>query len=69
VTKILGLTGKPEEIDGSKVEKMVAAGQIEEVARYCESDVLSTYRIWGLRGIEWVNLGTEGPKNLRIFPP
>ena len=25
---------------------MVLAGQIEEVARYCESDVLSTYRVW-----------------------
>jgi 3'-5' exonuclease len=25
---------------------MVSAGQIEEVARYCESDVLNTYRVW-----------------------
>jgi 3'-5' exonuclease len=25
---------------------MVRAGQIEEVARYCENDVLNTYRIW-----------------------
>ena len=46
VTKILGLPGKPEGIDGSKVEEMVLAGQIEEVARYCESDVLNTYRVW-----------------------
>jgi 3'-5' exonuclease len=46
VSKILGLTGKPEGIDGSRVEEMVRAGQIEEVARYCESDVLNTYRIW-----------------------
>jgi hypothetical protein len=23
-----------------------AAGQIEEVARYCESDVFNTYRVW-----------------------
>jgi 3'-5' exonuclease len=46
VTKILGLPGKPEGIDGSRVEEMVRAGQIEEVARYCESDVLSTYRVW-----------------------
>jgi hypothetical protein len=41
-----GLPGKPEGIDGSRVEQMVRAGQIEEVARYCESDVLNTYRIW-----------------------
>ena len=32
VSKILGLLGKPE-------------GQIDEVARYCESDVLNTYRV------------------------
>src|SRR5690348_18320579 len=46
VTKILGLSGKPEGIDGSRVEEMVRAGQIEEVARYCESDVLNTFRVW-----------------------
>ncbi len=46
ISKILGLTGKPEGIDGSRVEEMVFAGQIEDVARYCESDVLNTYRVW-----------------------
>jgi Predicted 3'-5' exonuclease related to the exonuclease domain of PolB len=46
VSKILRLTGKPEGVDGSRVEEMVVAGQIEEVARYCESDVLNTYRVW-----------------------
>jgi hypothetical protein len=25
---------------------MIRAGQIDEVARYCESDVLNTYRVW-----------------------
>jgi predicted PolB exonuclease-like 3'-5' exonuclease len=37
---------KPDGIDGSRVEETVQAGQIEEVARYCESDVLNTYRVW-----------------------
>jgi predicted PolB exonuclease-like 3'-5' exonuclease len=46
VSKILGLTGKPDGIDGSRVEEMVQAGQIEEVARYCETDVFNTYRVW-----------------------
>ena len=46
VTKILGLPGKPDGIDGSRVEEMVLAGRIEEVARYCETDVLNTYRVW-----------------------
>ena len=46
VSKILGLGGKPEGVDGGQVEAMVLAGQIEEVSRYCESDVLNTYRVW-----------------------
>jgi 3'-5' exonuclease len=46
VCKILGLNGKPEGIDGSRVEEMALAGQIDEVARYCESDVVNTYRVW-----------------------
>jgi predicted PolB exonuclease-like 3'-5' exonuclease len=46
ISKILRLTGKPQGIDGSRVEEMVNAGQIEEVARYCETDVLNTYRVW-----------------------
>jgi predicted PolB exonuclease-like 3'-5' exonuclease len=46
ICKILGLTGKPEGVDGGRVEEMVLAGQIEEVAQYCESDVLNTYRVW-----------------------
>ncbi len=46
ISRILGLTGKPEGIDGSRVEEMVQAGQIEEVAQYCESDVMNTYRVW-----------------------
>jgi predicted PolB exonuclease-like 3'-5' exonuclease len=44
--KILGLTGKPEGLDGSRVEEIVLAGKIEQVARYCESDVLNTFRVW-----------------------
>jgi 3'-5' exonuclease len=46
VSKILGLPGKPDGVDGSHVEEMIQAGQIDEVARYCESDVLNTYRVW-----------------------
>jgi predicted PolB exonuclease-like 3'-5' exonuclease len=46
VSKILGLSGKPNGVDGGCVEEMVLAGKVEEVARYCESDVVNTYRIW-----------------------
>jgi predicted PolB exonuclease-like 3'-5' exonuclease len=46
ISKVLGLTGKPQGLDGSKVDSLVNGGQIAEVARYCESDVLNTYRVW-----------------------
>jgi predicted PolB exonuclease-like 3'-5' exonuclease len=46
ISKILGLPGKPEGVDGSRVQEMVLAGQIEEVARYCETDVLNSFRVW-----------------------
>ncbi len=46
LSRVLGLAGKPDGIDGSKVEAMIAAGQIDEVARYCETDVVNTYRLW-----------------------
>jgi predicted PolB exonuclease-like 3'-5' exonuclease len=46
VSKILGFPGKPDGVEGSRVEEMVRAGKIEEVAHYCETDVLNTYRVW-----------------------
>ena len=46
IAKVLGLAGKPEGVEGSQVETLVNEGRIEEVAQYCESDVLNTYRIW-----------------------
>lgn len=46
LSRILGLAGKPDGIDGGKVDAMIAAGKIDEVARYCETDVVNTYRLW-----------------------
>jgi predicted PolB exonuclease-like 3'-5' exonuclease len=46
LSRILGLAGKPDGIDGGKVDAMITAGQIAEVARYCETDVVNTYRLW-----------------------
>jgi predicted PolB exonuclease-like 3'-5' exonuclease len=42
----LGLPGKLPDVDGSQVEDLVGAGKLDEVAQYCESDVLNTYRVW-----------------------
>jgi 3'-5' exonuclease len=42
----MGLPGKPGDISGSEVEKYYRDGRIHEIAEYCESDVLNTYRVW-----------------------
>jgi predicted PolB exonuclease-like 3'-5' exonuclease len=46
LAKGFGLPGKPEGMEGSQVEAYVHAGRIREVAEYCESDVINTYRVW-----------------------
>jgi predicted PolB exonuclease-like 3'-5' exonuclease len=42
----MGLPGKPDGINGAEVEKYYREGRIREIADYCESDVLNTYRLW-----------------------
>ena len=44
--RAFGFAGKPDDIDGSEVERYVREGRIAEVAGYCECDVASTYRVW-----------------------
>jgi Predicted 3'-5' exonuclease related to the exonuclease domain of PolB len=38
--------GKPGDIDGGEVERYFREGRIREIAEYCESDVVNTYRVW-----------------------
>jgi predicted PolB exonuclease-like 3'-5' exonuclease len=33
-------------MSGAEVEKYYRDGHIREIAEYCESDVLNTYRLW-----------------------
>jgi hypothetical protein len=42
----MGLAGKPHGMDGGEVEKYYRDGRIKEIAEYCESDVINTYRVW-----------------------
>ncbi|MGH1557998.1 ribonuclease H-like domain-containing protein [Caulobacter segnis] len=42
--RVLGLAGKPDGVDGGEVAAFVKAGRIAEVAAYCETDVVNTYR-------------------------
>ena len=51
--QILGLPGKGDDIDGSKVWDYVAAGRLDIVAAYCNEDVRRTYAMFErLRGIK-----------------
>ena len=42
----MGMPGKPEGIDGAEVEPYFLDGRIKEIAEYCETDVVNTYRVW-----------------------
>ena len=33
-------------MSGAEVEKYYRDGHIQQIAEYCESDVLNTYRVW-----------------------
>ena len=46
LSKIMGMPGKPEGIDGTDVERYFLEGKIKEIADYCETDVVNTYRVW-----------------------
>jgi hypothetical protein len=42
----MSLPGKPEGIDGSEVERYFLERRIKEIADYCGTDVVNTYRVW-----------------------
>ena len=44
--RVMGLSGEPDNIDGGEVEKYFREGRIQDIADYCESDVVNTYRVW-----------------------
>jgi 3'-5' exonuclease len=45
LSRIMGLPGKSDGIDGSDVEQFFLEGKIKEIADYCETDVVNTYRV------------------------
>jgi 3'-5' exonuclease len=46
ICRVMGLPGKPDGIDGSEVEQYHRDGRIQEIADYCETDIVNTYRLW-----------------------
>ncbi len=46
LSKIMGLPGKPDGIDGGEWHRYFRDGKIKEIADYCETDIVNTYRVW-----------------------
>jgi predicted PolB exonuclease-like 3'-5' exonuclease len=44
--RVMGLPGKPNGMTGADVEQFYRDGRIREIADYCETDVVNTYRVW-----------------------
>ena len=44
--RVMGLPGKPDGINGADVDLYFRQGRLREIADYCESDVVNTYRVW-----------------------
>jgi predicted PolB exonuclease-like 3'-5' exonuclease len=42
ISRVMGLPGKPDGIDGGQVGKYFRDGKIKEIAEYCETDVVNT---------------------------
>jgi len=42
----MGMPGKPDGIKGSEVATYYRAGRLKEIAEYCETDIVNTYRVW-----------------------
>jgi predicted PolB exonuclease-like 3'-5' exonuclease len=46
IARVMGLSGKPDGMHGGEVERFFREGRIDEIARYCVSDVVNTYQLW-----------------------
>lgn len=46
LSRAMGLSGKPGGMDGSRVEALFNEGRVDDIAEYCLSDVIQTYRLW-----------------------
>jgi predicted PolB exonuclease-like 3'-5' exonuclease len=46
ISRVMGMPGKPDGIDGGQVDTYFRDGKIKAIAEYCETDVVNTYRVW-----------------------
>jgi predicted PolB exonuclease-like 3'-5' exonuclease len=57
---LFGIPAKIDGVDGSQVEAMVAAGRIEEVAAYCDTDIFVTYLVFLRFVLVTGSIGADG---------
>jgi 3'-5' exonuclease len=71
ISRVMGLSGKPKGIDGGEVERYFHEGKIKEIADYCETDVVNTFKVWLryelFRGMLSQNAFEASQRNLRDF--
>jgi predicted PolB exonuclease-like 3'-5' exonuclease len=60
ICRVMGLPGKPDGMHGGEVEQYHRDGRIDEIAEYCESDVVNTYRVWLRHELFQGNLSDTG---------
>jgi 3'-5' exonuclease len=46
ICAVMRLPGKPDGMSGAEVERYYREGRIREIADYCETDIVNTYRLW-----------------------
>src|SRR5262245_41994051 len=46
ISKVMGMQGRPDGMHGGEVAGYCLDGRIKEVADYCETDIVNTYRVW-----------------------
>jgi len=60
ICRVMGLPGKPDGMHGGEVEQYHRDGRIDEIAEYCESDVVNSYRVWLRHELFQGNLSDTG---------
>ncbi len=58
--RYLGIAGKIDGMDGSKVADLAAAGQFDVIAAYCRGDIAALHRLFLIREVFHNRLSQEG---------
>ena len=67
--RVMELPGKPDGINGADVDQYFRQGRLREIADYCESDVVNTYRVWLRHELFRGNLAHAGLEGFPVGVP